>query len=97
MATREQCLAALERANEIRTKRAVLKASIADGRQTVGDVLLDVQDWSRDMPVFDLLAAQHRWGRSRSLALLSSVRIREAATVGELTPRQRNAVWERTT
>src|SRR3954452_14273432 len=87
-----QHMRALSQANRVRLARAELKRKIADGTRTVADVIDDCP-WEADsMSVADLLASQHRWGRTRCRRFLNSIPLTENKTVGSLTERQRRAV-----
>lgn len=92
----QQRMDALSRANAIRIKRAKLKNEIADGTRTVGGILYDIPEQAAGMTIFELLTAQHRWGRSRALKLLARTQVREGKKLGELTPRQRWSITEET-
>jgi hypothetical protein len=47
------------------------------------------------MTVFDLLMAQHRWGRERTRRFLRSIPLGETKTLGSMTDRQRREVAAR--
>ena len=94
MASGPQHLQALARANEVRLARAALKRAVAQGEQTVAEVVQDVPWEAETMVVFDLLASQRRWGDTRCRRLLRSMHISETKTVGALTARQRGALAE---
>jgi len=83
---------ALARADEVRIARARLKRAIAAGERTVAEVLAEAPDYTANMPVAELLQAQHRWGRRRVMRLLNSLAIHERRTVGRLTERQKRAI-----
>jgi hypothetical protein len=95
-----QHLSALQRANVVRRASAQIKREIAAGETTVRAALYDER--AGCIPVLDLLMAQRRWGRQRSVKLLanlgpwtptgSSCSIRENRRVDELTQRQRTAL-----
>lgn len=89
-----QHLLALARANEVRLARAELKRRIATRELTVAQIVLDVPREAKNMTVADLLASQHRWGRTRCRRFLQAIPLSEAKTVGALTDRQRQAVAE---
>lgn len=55
--THEQRLAALNRANQVRSKRRDLKADMRFGRRHLADVLFSNEDWLRSMRIRDLLLA----------------------------------------
>ena len=87
--TMEQRLLALGRANEIRLGRAKVRREIGTRRLSAADVLMDSPECVLSMSIFDLLMAQPRWGRTRSLKVLAVARISESKQVGSLTERQR--------
>jgi hypothetical protein len=84
-----QRLRALERANEVRLARAELKRSIAEGRISAADVILDCPWEASSWGVGDLLMSQRRWGSTRCRKFLSRNHISEVKQVGSLTERQR--------
>lgn len=85
-----QRMHALDRANEIRLARAALKRRIYAGEITTARVLLERPPEAETWPVADLIMAQRRWGRSRTLKLLSRAgHIAEMKPAGTLTQRQR--------
>lgn len=92
--TMEQRLLALGRANEIRLGRAKVRREIGTRRLSAADVLLDPPECVLSMPIFELLMAQHRYGRSRSSGLLRRVRISEGRLIGALTDRERRLLAE---
>jgi hypothetical protein len=90
MSQNSTTLRALERANEIRLGRAALKHRIARGEISAGQVILDCPPEANTWPVADLIMAQRRWGRSRTLKFLSRAgHIAEMKPAGTLTDRQR--------
>jgi hypothetical protein len=84
-----QRMDALQRANEIRVRRAELKRAIKAGRVALADVLLSPPDYAETAKVFDLLLAAPRFGRVRANKLLVQARISPSKTVGGLSSRQR--------
>ena len=89
MDAKPQHLTALEQANAVRLARAALKREIAAGERTVADVVNEVPWEAESMTVFDLLIAQHRWGRMRARRFLASLPLAEQKTIGSMTDRQR--------
>ncbi len=69
--------ASLREANEVRTRRAVLKAAIASGRITLAEALTADHDWTRTMRVVDLLRATPGLGPDR---------VRRARVAGKFGP-----------
>jgi hypothetical protein len=91
----QQRMRALERANEVRLKRAELKRQIAHGAVTVADVILELPDEANNWSVGELLKSQRRWGSIRSHKLLAGLQISEKRPIGQLTARQRQLIADR--
>lgn len=87
-----QRMASLERANEIRTERAVLKRDLKAGRRSVHDVLLDPPEWVETMKVFDLLLAVPKYGRVKVNKILQLCRVSPSKTIGGMSARQRTEI-----
>lgn len=87
-----QHMQALQRANEVRLARAELKRSVADGRTTVGRVILSCPWEAASMTIAELLLSQRRWGTARCSKFLASIGLSETKTVGSMTERQRIAL-----
>jgi hypothetical protein len=85
-----QRLRALERANEIRLERAVLKRRIAAGEVSAAEVILKPPQSAETWSVGDLLMSQRRWGTTRCRRFLARNSITETKHVGTLTERQKN-------
>src|SRR5581483_4448429 len=75
-----QRMEALQRANDIRSRRAQLKRDLKAGRQPIHELLLDPPDYLETAKVFDLLLAvpdlaeqDHRWAFGASEARAGSV------------------------
>lgn len=83
----------MERANLARFAHAALKRELKSGRTTVPRALLDPR--AETMTVFDLLMAQRRWGRARTLKVLRSVPLPEYKRVGALTENQMQVLTTR--
>lgn len=80
---------ALERANEIRTKRANLKRDLKAGHANIVDLLSEPPEFIDTMKVFDLLLATPKYGRVKVNKFLVSCRISPSKTIGGLSQRQR--------
>jgi hypothetical protein len=92
--TREQSLAALARADEIRLGRASLKREIAalpqhDGERRVAELLLDPPEVVVSAEVDAVLCWTRGWGSRRVRRFLVANRVAEMKPVGSLTERQR--------
>jgi len=91
-ATSPQPLRALQQANHVRHVRSVLKAHIAEGQITAGEVILACPAEANRMPIAQLLATQPGWGHARSAAFLAEVSVSEKKPIGSLTERQRRNI-----
>ena len=80
---------ALQRANEIRTKRATLKRDLKAGRKSIHDLLLDPPEYLETAKVFDMLLAVPKYGRVKVNKILVQCRISPSKTIGGLSERQR--------
>jgi len=81
---------ALERANEIRTRRAGLRRDIKAGDVKVTEILQEpIPSWLRSEPVGRLLKAIPLCGEKRAIATLKSIPIDYWRTVGNLTAREK--------
>ncbi len=90
-----QRLEALAIANQIRTRRKLLKRDLKAGRQSLTCLLADPPpDWLESMKVIDLLLALPKVGRVKAAKTLNAGKISPAKTVGGLTDRQRDALIE---
>jgi len=85
-----QRLDALERANEVRTKRAKLKRDLKGGRESIHTLLLDPPDFVETAKVFDMLLAVPKYGRVKVNKVLAQCRISPSKTIGGLSQRQRD-------
>jgi len=80
---------ALQRANEIRTRRAQLKRDLKAGRSSIHDLLLDPPAYLETAKVFDMLLAVPKYGRVKANRVLNVCRISPSKTIGGLSERQR--------
>jgi hypothetical protein len=87
-----QHMQALRRANEVRLARAELKRSVAEGRTTVGAIILACPWEAASMTISELLLSQRRWGATRCSRFLVAIGMTETKTVGSMTDRQRRAL-----
>ena len=89
---RTQRVRALERANQVRTARAIVKRRIASGDVTAAEVIL-THSWEIDgMSIGEILRSQDRWGSKRCREFLYGVAMRENKLIDSMTERQRTAV-----
>jgi hypothetical protein len=89
-----QRMDALQRANEIRTRRAQLKRDLKAGRQPIHALLLNPPDYLETAKVFDLLLAVPKYGRVKVNKILTGCRISPSKTLGGLSQRQRTELVE---
>ena len=90
----DQRMDALARANEVRSRRATLKAELKSGDVSVRDVLLNPPDFMLTAKVIDLLMAAPKRGRVKSTRIMEQCRISASKTVGGLSERQRAALLD---
>jgi hypothetical protein len=84
-----QRMDALQRANEIRTRRASLKRELKAGRTQIHGLLLNPPEYLQTAKVFDLLLAVPKYGRVKVNRILTQCRISPSKTIGGLSERQR--------
>ncbi len=80
---------ALERANQIRTRRAQLKRDLKAGKVKIEALLLDPPDWIASAKVFDMILAVPKYGRVKANRVLNHCRISPSKTISGLSERQR--------
>ena len=85
-----QRMDALERAHQIRTRRAQLQRDLKAGRASIHDLLLSPPDYLETAKVFDMLLAVPKYGRVKVNKILVTCRISPSKTIGGLSERQRN-------
>jgi hypothetical protein len=81
---------ALGRANQVRSRRAALKADLKRGAASLRDVLVDPPDFLLTAKVVDLLLAAPKCGRVKSARIMEQCRISPSKTIGGLSERQRS-------
>jgi S13-like protein len=84
-----QRMEALQRANEIRTRRASLKRDLKAGRVSIHLLLMEPPDYIETAKVFDMLLAVPKYGRVKVNKVLQVCRISPSKTIGGLSERQR--------
>src|SRR3979409_349975 len=84
-----QRMDALQRANEIRTRRAQLKKDLKASRVSIQALLDDPPDYVLTAKVFDMLLAVPKYGRVKVNKVLQQCRISPSKTIGGLSERQR--------
>lgn len=91
----DQRMAALQRANGIRSARAQLKRDLKAGRANIIDLLASPPEYVMTAKVFDMLLAVPKYGRVKANRVLNQCRISPAKTIGGLSERQRHELVER--
>jgi hypothetical protein len=84
-----QRMDALQRANDIRTRRAQLKRDLKAGRVSIHALLTDPPEYLETAKVFDMLLAVPKYGRVKVNKILQTCRISPSKTIGGLSERQR--------
>jgi hypothetical protein len=84
-----QRMDALQRANEIRTRRAQLKKDLKGGRVSIHMLLTEPPEYVETAKVFDMLLAVPKYGRVKANKILQQCRISPSKTIGGLSERQR--------
>lgn len=82
-----QRITALQRANDIRLRRAALKQAVNAGNSRIADILDDYA--VQTATVYELLRAPHRMGPSKSRSVLRMIGASPTLRVCDLTERQR--------
>ena len=90
----DQRMEALQRANDVRVRRAQLKRDLKAGREGIEAILLDPPGWVETAKVFDMLMVVPKFGRVKAARLLNQCRISQSKTVGGLSERQRTELVE---
>src|SRR5262245_45715320 len=85
----DQRMKALQRANDIRVRRAKLKKDLKDGRVKIVKILENPPEYVSTAKVFDMLLAVPKFGRVKAARFLNQCRISQSKTVGGLSDRQR--------
>jgi len=80
---------ALNRANDIRTRRAKLKRDLKAGKTKIETLLLDPPEYVMSAKAFDMILAVPKYGRVKANRILTQCRISPSKTIGGLSERQR--------
>ena len=91
----DQRIDALNKANQVRTRRAALKRDLKAGRASLAALLLDPPAFIETAKVLDMLLALPKVGRVKATKLLNSARVSPSKTFGGLSDRQRAELAER--
>lgn len=84
-----QRMDALNKANDIRSQRALLKKDLKAGRKLIHQILLKPPHFVETAKVFDLLLHVPKYGRVKANKVLGQCRISPSKTIGGLSQRQR--------
>jgi hypothetical protein len=84
-----QRMTALQRANEIRTRRAKLKKDLRSGRTNPQGLFLSPPEYILTAKVSDVLLAVPKFGKVKVNKILTQCRISPSKTIGGLSARQR--------
>ena len=77
---------ALQRANDVRVRRAQLKRDLKAGHVQIESILLEPPEFVSTAKVFDMLMAVPKFGRVKAARLLNQCRISQSKTVGAASP-----------
>ena len=86
----DQRMDALGKANEVRSRRAALKADLKHGEVNIREVLGAPPEYLLTAKVADLLMAAPKCGRVKSARIMEECRISPSKTIGGLSERQRH-------
>jgi hypothetical protein len=86
----DQRMDALTKANDVRSRRAALKADLKRGAASLRDILVAPPDYLLTAKVADLLMAAPKCGKVKSARIMEQCRISPSKTIGGLSERQRN-------
>jgi hypothetical protein len=84
-----QRMDALGKANDVRSRRAALKADLKRGAVSIRDVLAAPPEFLLTAKVVDLLMAAPKCGRVKSAKIMEQCRVSPSKTIGGLSERQR--------
>ena len=83
-------LDALSKANNVRSRRAALKADLKRGAASIREVLAAPPDYLLTAKIVDVLLAAPKCGRVKTAKIMEQCRISPSKTVGGLSERQRS-------
>lgn len=90
-----QAMEALQRANDIRLGRAMIKKEIREGIISIVDVLESEPYVCDGMSILQLFTSQHRWAVKKSEDFIKHTLANPGKKLGELTSRERTRLIER--
>jgi hypothetical protein len=85
----DQRMDALNKANDVRVKRAQLKKDLKDGKAKIETILGNPPEYVETAKVVDILMAVPKFGRVKANRFLTVCKISPSKTVGGLSERQR--------
>jgi hypothetical protein len=86
----DQRMAALRRANEVRTARAAIKRDLKTGRRDVRVLIAEPPPELATCKIAELIIAAPKFGKSKTDRLLRQVKVSPSRTIGGLSDRQRD-------
>lgn len=87
-------MAALDKANAVRSRRAALKTDLKCGVTSIREILGTPPEYLLTAKVLDLLMAVPKCGRVKSAKIMEQCRISPSKTVGGLSERQRGELLD---
>jgi hypothetical protein len=90
----DQRMDALQRANDVRVRRAKLKKDLKGGKVRIEQILGSPPEYVETAKVIDILMAVPKFGRVKAARFLNTCRISQSKTVGGLSDRQRTELIE---
>jgi hypothetical protein len=84
-----QRMDALQKANDVRSRRAQVKRDLKAGRVSIQQLLLAPPEFVETAKVFDMLLSVPKYGRVKANKILQTCRISPSKTIGGLSDRQR--------
>ena len=88
----QQRMTALDRANDVRTRRAELKRDLKAGRVVFLDVVLDPPEWLLTARVFDIALHVPKYGRKKVATIFRHAEVSLTVTFGALSSGRRRAL-----
>lgn len=92
LTTRRQKMAALKKANKVRSRRADLKEGLRDGSTAPAPLIVNPPDWVRTMRVREFLMAVPKVGPRKCDQIRKACGIPDGRTIGGLSKAQRAAL-----
>lgn len=89
-----QRMSALQKANRVRKRRAVVKAELRSGAVHLGDVLFSRAAYLQSMRIQDLLLATPKVGRTKATRALRACWLSGSSTVGKTSRKSKERLLE---